>query len=245
MAGHSKWANIKHRKGAQDAIRGKIFAKFSKEIMVAAARGGGDLDTNAALRLVVSKARAKSMPKANIEKAIAKATGSSKEGIDFKEIIFSGSLSGGAQVLVITLTDNINRVTANIQAYFKKAGGTTGKQGVIPYVFDQKGIIEIKKDLIDEETLMIYSLENGAEDFVSTNELYEIYVKPTDFSNFKEKIDKEFNLEYETAEVTYIPNSEVVLTKEKTEVILNHIEKMEDDEDIQEVFHNIDLSVLE
>ncbi|UVD81443.1 YebC/PmpR family DNA-binding transcriptional regulator [Mycoplasma iguanae] len=246
MAGHSKWANIKHRKGAQDALRGKIFAKFSKEIMVAAARGGGDIESNAALRLIVSKARTKSMPKANIEKAIAKATGSSKEGIDFKEIIYSGSLPGGVQVLVLGLTDNTNRITSNIQAYFKKAGGQIGKQGTIPYVFKQRGLIEIKKDAVDEETLMMFALDNGAEDFISEDvENYEIYSNPSDFMTLKEALDKEFSLEYITAEVTYIPEMEVDLSKESTEKLLNHIEKMEDDEDVQEVFHNINLSVLE
>lgn len=247
MAGHSKWANIKHRKGAQDALRGKIFAKFSKEIMVAAARGGGDIETNAALRLVVSKARAKSMPKANIEKAIAKATGSSKEGMNFKEVIYSGTLSDGVQVLILCLTDNINRVTSNVQAYLKKAGGVVGKQGSIPYVFDKKGVVEIEKSLVDEEKLMFFALENGADDFVSEvdSENYQIYVDPAKFATLKEALDIEFNVEYATAEVTYIPNIDVSLDKDKVERLLNHIEKMEDDEDIQEIFHNIDLSVLE
>ncbi|MGY6172014.1 YebC/PmpR family DNA-binding transcriptional regulator [Candidatus Mycoplasma pogonae] len=240
MAGHSKWANIKHRKGAQDAIRGKMFAKFSKEIMVAAARGGGDIDTNPALRLAVSKARAKSMPKANIEKAIAKATGSSKDGNDFKEIIYSGTLSGGIQVLLLCLTDNVNRVSANIQSYFRKAGGSIGKQGAIPYIFQQRGIIEIKKDLVDEETLMLFALDNGADDFVSEDaEVYEIYTSPSKFMQLKEALDQEFNLEYETAEVTYIPDSEVELSSEQAEKLMAHIEKMEDDEDVQEVWHNI------
>ncbi|MBN3534681.1 YebC/PmpR family DNA-binding transcriptional regulator [Mycoplasma procyoni] len=244
MAGHSKWANIKHRKGAQDAIRGKIFAKFSKEIMVAAAKGGGDIETNPALRLVVSKARAKSMPKANIEKAIAKATGASREGVDFKEIIYSGTLAGGVTFLVICLSDNMNRVTSNIQALFRKAGGQVGKQGAIPYVFDQKGVLEIEKNLANEEELMMFALEAGASDFVSENEYYEIYTEPGDFLKVKAELDKQYNFEYKTAEVTYIPNQEVALDEEKTKKLLEHIEKFEDDEDVQEVFHNMDLSVL-
>ncbi|UWD33905.1 YebC/PmpR family DNA-binding transcriptional regulator [Mesomycoplasma molare] len=244
MAGHSKWANIKHRKGAQDAIRGKIFAKFSKEIMVAAAKGGGDIDTNPALRMVVSKARAKSMPKANIEKAIAKATGASKEGIDFKEVIYSGTLAGGVNFLVICLTDNMNRVSANVQSLFKKAGGQIGKQGSIPYVFDQKGILEIEKSLVDEEELMLFALENGADDFKSENEFYEIYSSPSNFLELKNAIDKKYGFEYKTAEVTYIPNQEIQLDKEKTQKLLEHLEKFEDDDDIQEVFHNMDLSVV-
>ncbi|WGI36278.1 YebC/PmpR family DNA-binding transcriptional regulator [Mesomycoplasma lagogenitalium] len=244
MAGHSKWANIKHRKGAQDAIRGKIFAKFSKEIMVAAARGGGDIETNPALRMVVSKARAKSMPKANIEKAIAKATGASKEGADFKEVIYSGTLAGGVTFLVICLTDNMNRVVSNIQSLFKKAGGQVGKQGSIPYVFDQKGILEIEKNNIDEEELMMFALENGADDFKSENEFYEIYCEPSNFLNLKNALDQQYNFEYKTAEVTYIPNQEIALDEEKTKKLLEHIEKFEDDEDVQEVFHNMDLSIL-
>ncbi|WP_033160908.1 YebC/PmpR family DNA-binding transcriptional regulator [[Mycoplasma] collis] len=245
MAGHSKWANIKHRKGAQDAIRGKIFAKFSKEIMVAAAKGGPDPESNSTLRLAIAKAKAKSMPKANIDKAISKATGNSKEGSSFKELIYSGTITGGVTFLVIGLTDNINRTTSNIQSLFKKANGTLGKQGTIPYVFDQLGLLEIDKKLIDEESLMLFALENGASNFEANDEVYEIYCEPSNFLKLKKALDNEFNLEYKTAEVTYIPNQYIHLEKEKTEKILEHVEKFESDDDIQEVFHNVDLGVLE
>lgn len=156
MAGHSKWANIKHRKGAQDALRSKMFAKFSKEIMVAAAKGGSDLNSNSALRLVVAKAKAKSMPKANIDKAIAKATGSGKEGIQYKEIWYSGNLPYGVSIIVQILTDNVNRAISNLQAIFKRANGQIGKQNSIPYIFEQKGYFEFAKTGINEDELMLF-----------------------------------------------------------------------------------------
>ncbi|MXR33826.1 YebC/PmpR family DNA-binding transcriptional regulator [Mesomycoplasma hyopneumoniae] len=239
MAGHSKWANIKHRKGAQDALKAKIFNKFSKEIMVAVAKGGSDPNSNPALRLIISKARAKSMPKSNIEKAIAKGEGSTSNGENFKEIIYSGTLSHGISVIVVILTDNINRAIASLQALFRRANGQIGKQNSIPYLFEQKGYLEIEKNNLDEDDLMLFSLDNGAEDFQSDGENYMIYCQPRKISELKNEIEKKFSPNFRAVEISYFPNEWVELDQENTEKILNQIDNFLDDEDIQNVYHNL------
>lgn len=256
MAGHSKWANIKHRKGAQDAARAKLFAKFAKEIMVAAAKGGPDLSSNASLRLAVSKAKAKSMPKANIENAIAKGAGTGKSASDsFKEIIYSGNLKHGIILLVICLSDNYNRVSSDIQHLFKKANGTIGKAGSIPFNFERKGVLELQiENLQDDrkEELEAIILDSGAEDYEIDEDGYvTIYTNPSNFDdvknyievNFIDKNNKEYN--FETAEVTFVSNDKVELSKEDAEQFVATIERFEDHDDVQEVHHNVDLSVLE
>ena len=244
MAGHSKWANIKHRKGAQDAARAKLFAKFAKEIMVAAAKGGPDLGSNAALRLAVSKAKAKSMPKANIENAIAKGSGTGKNSSDsFKEIIYSGNLRHGIILLVICLSDNYNRVSSDIQHLFKKANGTIGKQGSIPYNFERKGILELKIDQAKLEELEMIIMDSGAEDYEVDEEGYVvIYTDPSEFDNVKTKIEASGYNDFETAEVTFISNDKVQLSKEDEEQFIATIERFEDHDDVQAVYHNVELS---
>lgn len=242
MAGHSKWANIKHRKGAQDALRSKIFAKFSKEIMVAASKGGPDLNSNSALRLVVAKAKAKSMPKANIDKAIAKATGAGQEGANFKEFFYSGNLPHGVSVIVEILTDNVNRAISNLQALFKRANGQIGKQNSIPYMFEQKGYIEIAKKDISEDELMLFVLDNGATDFLVDSESYEVFCEPSSLTSLKAALESEYkDIEFLSVEVNYFPNEKVELTEKDTEDLLNKIDTFLDDDDIQNVFHNIKL----
>lgn len=243
MAGHSKWANIKHRKGAQDAKRAQLFNKFSKEIIVAAQMGGGDVNTNSALRLAVTKAKAQSMPKKNIENAIAKGAGE-KGGATYFEASYGGNVSG-VSFLVNCLTDNSNRLAANIQFYFNKAGGAVSGVSAVSYIFDRKGVLELAKANIDEETLMMQAIEAGAEDFEATDESYLIYTEPASFSDVKENLEKLGYTEFTTAEVKYLPNQEVVVPKEKAEAILEFIDKLEDDEDIQVVYHNLDASSLD
>lgn len=243
MSGHSKWANIQHRKGAQDAKRGVIFQKLSKEIYVAAALGGPDPAMNPSLRLAVSKAKAQSMPKSNIEKAIAKASGKNSDASNFKEYIYWGTLSGGAVVLIKCLTDNFNRLSSNVKAYFNKHGGTLGKSG-LPYVFDNKGLIELKKGLVDEDELMMFAIENGADNIdTDDDEIISITCEPSVFQSLSESIEKEFNIEkFENSSVTYIPNLYVELDEEKATKIQNSLDILEEDEDIQEVFHNIEVA---
>ncbi len=245
MAGHSKWSNIKHRKGAQDAMRSKIFAKFSKEIMVAASLGGPDINSNSSLRLAVNKAKAKSMPKVNIEKAIEKGSGSGSSGANFKEIMYSGNLRHGIILLVTCLSDNYNRVSAELQFLFKKANGLIGKAGSIPYNFIRCGILEIKIDEKDEDSITMLAIESGATDVKFEDNYLTIYTDSSNLNNVKDDIEKLGIKKFETAEVTYICPEKITLSIEDTEQFLNTLERFEDNEDIQEVFHNVDLSVLE
>ena len=240
MAGHSKWANIRHRKGAQDAARAKRFAKFSKEIMVAAAQGGPDLETNSSLRLAVAKAKAQSMPKKNIESAIAKATGSG-DAASFKEISYGGNVSG-VTFLVKYLASNENKVAAEIQHLFSKAGGSVTGASAVGYVFDRKGVLEIPNTYGDEDTVMMMALEAGAEDFEAGEATYFVYTDPSSFSVVKEALEKQGIEEFKTAEVKYLPNMEHKVTPEKAQKILTFIEKLEDEDDIQDVYHNLDVS---
>ncbi|MDW2933270.1 YebC/PmpR family DNA-binding transcriptional regulator [Mesomycoplasma ovipneumoniae] len=240
MAGHSKWANIKHRKGAQDALKAKIFNKFSKEIMVSVAKGGPDPNSNPSLRLIISKARAKSMPKSNIEKAIAKGQGATSEGQTFKEIIYSGTLSNGISLIVTILTDNVNRSVSSLQALFRRANGQIGKQNSIPYLFEQKGYLEIDKtDQINGDDLMMFVLENGGDDFQEDEESYLIYCEPRAIQDLKSAIENNFIVNFSAVEISYFPNSWVELDQEGTEKILNQIDNFLEDDDIQNVYHNL------
>ncbi|MBR3259679.1 MAG: YebC/PmpR family DNA-binding transcriptional regulator [Mycoplasmataceae bacterium] len=246
MAGHSKWANIKHRKGAQDAARAKLFAKLSKEIMVAAAKGGPDLSSNANLRLAVSKAKAKSMPKSNIENAIAKGSGSSKSsGDSFKEIIFSGNLRHGIILLVICLSDNYNRVSSDIQFLFKKANGTIGKTGSIPFNFERKGVLELQFRKENQEDLEMIIMDSGADDYEIIDDYINIYVNPSNFDSVKSKLEEAGYSNFETAEITFVSSDKVKLEKEDMDQFLATLERFEDNDDVQEVYHNVDLSTLE
>ncbi|WKX02320.1 YebC/PmpR family DNA-binding transcriptional regulator [Candidatus Mycoplasma mahonii] len=242
MAGHSKWANIRHRKGAQDAFRSKEFAKLSKEVMVAAALGGNDPDTNASLRLAISKARAKSMPKKNIEKAISKGSGE-VDASSFKEIIYAGNVRG-ISFLINCLSNNVNRVAANMQSYFNKAGGSLSGPSSVHYIFDRKGILEFSQSKLNEEETMMMAIEAGADDFISTENTFIVYTEPNVLQTVKDILEENSISEFITAEVAYVPNQEVKLPFEKANKIIAFIDKLEDDEDIQEVFHNLDADSL-
>ncbi|UUM19345.1 YebC/PmpR family DNA-binding transcriptional regulator [Mycoplasma sp. 1018B] len=245
MAGHSKWANIKHRKGAQDAARGKIFQKLFKEIYVAATLpAGADPDTNPSLKLAISKAKSKNMPKANIERALAKAKGESKEGSSFVETLFNATITGGATFLIKTLSDNMNRTKSQMTMYFNRQNAILGKTGQIPFQFDHKGILEISKNNIDEENLTLVALDNGAEDIEITEESYVITTLPENFTQCKIALEDALNIsDFLQCEVTYLPNSTVSFDAEKTQKLSEFIDLLEDDDDVQEVFHNIELNI--
>ncbi|MGX9340101.1 YebC/PmpR family DNA-binding transcriptional regulator [Mycoplasma sp. 2261] len=239
MSGHSKWATTKHHKAAMDSKRAQMFQKFSKEIIVAATIGGPDPDSNPALKLAIAKAKAKSMPKANIEKAISKVSGGSKEGANFQGYLYSGTAFGGINFVVSCLSNNFNRLSSNIKHYFNKYNGQLGKQGTVPYVFDQKGLIEFPISLASEEEVMTTVLEAGAEDFKVEDDLYVIITHPSDFQKVKQSLDEILKIDnYSTAEVTYIPNSEVEIDEEKMGQLEKFVDLLEDDEDVQEVWHN-------
>ncbi|MGC7164564.1 YebC/PmpR family DNA-binding transcriptional regulator [Metamycoplasma hominis] len=239
MSGHSKWATTKNHKAAVDAKRSQMFQKFSKEIIVAATLGGPDPDSNPSLKLAIAKAKAKSMPKANIEKAIAKVAGGSKEAANYQSYLYSGTAFGGVNFIVSCLTDNFNRLSSNIKHFFSKHNGQLGKQGIIPYVFDQKGLIEFPSNVSSEEETMMTVLDAGAEDFRNEDGTYTIITSPSAFQKVKQALDETFKIEnYTTAEVTYIPNTEIEVDEEKASQIEQFVDFLEDDEDVQEVWHN-------
>ncbi|WP_324672527.1 YebC/PmpR family DNA-binding transcriptional regulator [Mycoplasma sp. 888] len=239
MAGHSHAANIAHRKGAQDAARGKIFQKLSKEIFVAA-RLGADPDTNPALKLAIAKAKSKNMPKDNIERAIAKAAGD-KNANAFIETVFNATVGGGATFIVVTLSDNLNRVKSNIQSYFNKQNATLGKTGQIPYPFRKLGIIEITKELVNEDDLMEVALENGSEDVETYDESFVLTTLPENFTDLKNAIEDKFGqIDFIQCEVTYVPDMYVEYDQEKKDKLLEFADKLKEDDDVQDVYHNIE-----
>ncbi|MFS0647122.1 YebC/PmpR family DNA-binding transcriptional regulator [Siminovitchia sp. 179-K 8D1 HS] len=239
MAGHSKWKNIQRRKNAQDAKRGKVFQKLAKELYVAAKSGGGDPETNPALRLVVDKAKAANMPNDNIKRAIDKAAGS-QNAEHYEEIIYEGYGPGGAAVMVMCLTDNKNRTASNVRHAFTKNGGNLGETGCVSYMFDRKGYLAIDRneyDEIDEEELLLQAIEAGAEDMETSEEAFEIYTEPENFMAVKENLE-EAGFTFMTAEMTMVPQTDASLTEEQEEKLDNLIDMLEDDDDVQEVYHN-------
>lgn len=240
MAGHSKWSNIKHRKGAQDAKRGKLFQKLVKEIYTAAKNGDPDPETNGALRLAVDKAKANNMPNDNIERAIKRASDPA-ESANYSEIIYEGYGPNGIAILVETLTDNTNRTTSNVRVAFDRNEGSLGEKGSVNYMFERKGYIAIEREGldIDEDTMLMEALEAGAEDINTMDEVFEIYTAREEFTSVRDALEKKFKLAQ--AELTMVPNLFVNLAEDKKEVFENLIETLEEDDDVNEVYHNADL----
>ncbi|HFD1744700.1 TPA: YebC/PmpR family DNA-binding transcriptional regulator [Enterococcus faecium] len=235
MSGHSKWHNIQGRKNAQDAKRGKVFQKLSREIYVAAKAGGPDPSMNPALRLVVDKAKAANMPNDNVERAIKKAT-SAVDETNYDEITYEGYGPGGVGILVHALTDNRNRTATNVRVAFTRNGGSLGETGSVSYLFDRKGYIAIERDglTVDEETMFEDVLEAGAEDLQTSPEVFEIYTAPEDFAAVRDELEKEFTLAQ--AELTMIPQTTIDLNEEQKEQLERLVDKLEDDDDVSEVF---------
>ncbi|RWR11161.1 YebC/PmpR family DNA-binding transcriptional regulator [Siminovitchia fortis] len=238
MAGHSKWKNIQNRKNAQDAKRGKVFQKLAKEIYVAAKSGGGDPDTNPGLRLVIEKAKSANMPNDNIKRAIDKAAGN-QDAEHYEEIIYEGYGPGGAAVMVSCLTDNKNRTASNVRHAFTKNGGNLGESGCVSYLFDRKGYLAIERSGLDadEDELLLQAIEAGAEDMETSEEVFEIYTEPENFMAVKESLENE-GFEFATAEVTMVPQTEAELDEEQQEKLEKLIDMLEDDDDVQDVYHN-------
>ncbi|MBW2185615.1 MAG: YebC/PmpR family DNA-binding transcriptional regulator [Deltaproteobacteria bacterium] len=239
MAGHSKWANIKHRKGAQDAKRGKVFTKMIKEITVASKIGGGDLDMNPRLRTAVDKAKAGNMPKDTIERAIKKGTGD-LDGVNYEEGTMEGYGPGGVAVLVEILTDNRTRTVADVRHCFTKQNGSLGVDGSVAFLFDRKGVISFGNE-VDFDTIFEIALENGAEDVKDEGDSYEVITEPTDFIAVRDALT-ESNLEFTSAEVTMLPQNQVDLDITKADQMLKLMEKLEDNDDVQNVYTNADFS---
>lgn len=237
---HSKWSNIKHRKGAQDAKRGKLFMKLAREIFMAAKQGGGDEETNPALRIAADKARSNNMPKDNIERAVKKATGD-LEGVNYEEFTYEGYGPGGVAVMVKVLTDNKNRTAGEVRHAFSKNDGNLGENGCVAFMFNRSGYLVIDRSTTDadEEEMMLEVIEAGAEEMETTEESFEIYTEPETFSDVKASLE-ESGYAFSTSEVTMIPETYTELEEEGVEKMLKLIDMLEDNDDVQEVYHNLD-----
>ncbi len=238
MSGHSKWATIKRKKGANDAQRGKIFTKIGRELAVAVKAGGPDPDTNAKLKDVISKAKSNNMPNDTIMRSIKKASGDTNAD-NYEDIVYEGYGPKGIAVIVETLTDNRNRTAADMRHYFDKFGGNLGTSGCVMFMFDQKGVIVIENtDSINEEKIMMDALEAGADDVDMQDDCFEITTAPSDFSAVRDAIEG-LGYEIAQAEIQYVPQTEVTLTEEgdikNMEKLIDHLE---DCDDVQYVWHN-------
>lgn len=238
MAGHSKWANIKRRKGAQDAKRGKIFTKLIKEITVAAKMGDPDPDVNPRLRLAVDKAKAQSMPKDTIQRAIDKASGA-LDGDDYENITYEGYGPSGVAVLVECLTDNRNRTSADIRHAFSKHGGNLGTSGSVAYQFTRKGVFTFPKESVDEDTLMLQGLEGGAEDVEDADEIWTVTCAFEDYDSCKKALE-ELGIEEMTSELMQQADNTVALSKEDSEKVLRLVDHLDDLDDVQDTWTNAD-----
>ena len=239
MSGHSKWATIRHKKGAQDAKRGKIFTKLIKEITVAARLGGGEEESNPRLRQAVLKAKGENMPKDNIERAIKKGTGE-LEGVDYQEITYEGYGPGGVAIMVDTMTDNRNRTAADIRSIFSKGGGNLGENGSVSYMFKRKGIIAYSTEQYSEDQILEQALEGGAEDVSTEGDSIEVTTEPEDFEDVL-KVMQEAGFEHSSASISKIPDATVSLDAEGTRKALKLIENLDDHDDVQEVSTNLDI----
>lgn len=242
MAGHSKWANIKHRKAKVDAQRGRLFTKLGRAILVAARSGGGDPETNPALKIAIARAREANMPMENINRLIARATGGT-EGENFEEVSYEGYAPGGVAILLKALTDNRNRTTSEIRHIFSKNGGSLGEAGCVAWMFEMKGLISIPRDgaTFDEEELMLSLIEAGAEDVREEQGSIEVITSPADVERFKELLEEK-GIKYTVAEATMLPKTTVSITdRETAEKVLRLLDALEDHDDVQNVYANFDI----
>ncbi|MBE6013451.1 YebC/PmpR family DNA-binding transcriptional regulator [Anaeropeptidivorans aminofermentans] len=238
MSGHSKFANIKHKKEKNDAQRGKIFTRLGREIAVAVKSGGPDLSVNSKLRDIVAKAKSSNMPNDTIERSIKKAAGD-LNGVNYESIVYEGYGPNGVAVIVEILTDNRNRAAANVRNAFTKGGGNMGTTGCVSFMFDEKGLIMVEKDdNIDEDELMMLALDSGAENFEAVEEGYEIVTLPEDFSSVREAFEKA-GIPMVSAEVTMIPQTYTEINNEDDIKKMNKLLALLDEEDdVQNVYHN-------
>lgn len=241
MSGHSKFSNIKHKKEKNDAVKGKIFTKIGREIAVAVKEGGPDPNANSRLKDIIAKAKANNMPNDTIERSIKKAAGDAN-AVNYEPVTYEGYGPNGTAIIVEALTDNKNRTAANVRSAFAKGNGNVGTTGCVSFMFDRKGQIIIDKNECDlkADDLMMLALDAGAEDFVEEEDSYEVITDPDSFSEVREKLENE-GIPMVQAEVTMIPQTWVELTNEQDIKNMNRIlELLEEDDDVQEVYHNWD-----
>src|SRR5713101_355544 len=245
MSGHSKWATIKHKKGAQDKARGKLFAKLLRQVEVAAREGGGDPDTNPTLRTMFQKARDASVPMDTIERAIKRGTGE-LEGVRYEQVTYEGYAPCGVAVIVECLTDNRNRTGSDVRSLFTKNGGSTAEPGAVAWQFDRKGVIVMPKK-VSEDDLMVAALDAGLEDIKDSGDTWEVSTSPQDLAAVRKALE-DAGISFDSADVTMVPSTSVPLTNEAdVRKVLRLIDMLEDLEDVQNVYSNFDIpdSVLE
>ena len=240
MSGHSKWHNIAAKKGKADAARGKVFTKLGRELLIAVKQGGPDPAGNSKLKDVIAKCKAANMPNDTINNAIKKASGEG-DSANYEEVVYEGYGPNGVAVIVNANTDNRNRTAADVRHVFDKAGGNLGTTGCVSYMFEKKGVIVIEKEStsMSEDDLMLLAIDAGAEDFEAQDECYEITTAPENFSAVREELEKN-NLEFVEAEVRMVPNTYVKLSEKDAERMENFLEKLDDLDDVSDVYHNWD-----
>jgi len=241
MSGHNKWSSIKHKKGAADAKRGKIFTKIIKEIIVAARAGGGDPEMNPRLRTAVAAAKAANMPKDNIERGIKKGTGD-LDGVSYEEYSYEGYGPGGTAIMLDIMTDNKNRTAADIRHIFSKGNGNLGENGCVAWIFETKGVIICERAKVDAEALFELALEAGAEDVIDEagEEIIEIYTAPESFEDVRQELERA-GVEMASAAVDKIPSNTVDLKGKHAEQMLRLMDNLEDCDDVQKVYSNFDI----
>ncbi len=241
MAGHSKWANIKHRKQKQDKKKGKLFSKLSRKITVAAREGGGDPEMNADLAFAIEKAKDNDMPKENIERAIKRGTGE-LEGVDYKEFTYEGYGPGGVALYFDIMSDNRNRTASELRHILSEHGGNLGEEGCVAWMFDRKGqiLIDLNSTDLDQEEVMMEAIEAGAEDIETEDNLVTVYTEVKKFQDVKKELEKK-GFELVESDLAMVPNNTIELEKSNAKKMLNLMEELEDHDDIQEVYSNFDI----
>ena len=243
MSGHSKWANIKHKKGKQDAIKGKIFTKVGRELIVAAKMGGGNPETNFRLKVAIQKAKSVNMPNDNIQRAIQKGAGAA-DSDSFEELTYEGYGPGGSAIMINVLTDNRNRTAGEIRHIFSKNGGNMGETGCVGWMFKQKGLLVLNRENLElsEDDLMLLALDKGVEDLnFDDDEEIEIYTDPSEFQNVKEGLEEE-GLEFDSAEISMIPDTNVQITDpEQARLLLRLLNTLDEHDDGQNTFTNLEI----
>ena len=241
MSGHSKWSSIKHKKGAADAKRGKLFSKLTRAIIVASREGGPDPDANATLATAIQKARDNSMPKDNSERAIARGAGASPDGESYETVTYEGYGAGGVAVFVEALTDNRNRTAAEVRHVFAKSDGNLGTSGAVAWLFERKGVVIVSADAADEDELMLVAADGGAEDVDLDGSSYQVTASPDDLAAVRAALDAA-GIAYESAELTMLPKTTVAIEDEGTaKKLLRLMDALEENDDVQAVYANFDI----
>lgn len=241
MSGHSKWVNIRIKKGKMDALRGKAFTRLAKEIIAAARAGGGDPNSNLRLRNAIQKAKEASMPADNIKRNLQRGTGE-LEGAQFEEITYEGYGPGGVAVMVQCMTDNRNRTAPDVRSTFRSHGGNMGETGCVGYMFDHKGVITVEKSVADEDTVMMAALDAGAEDVKADDEdVYEIFTAPADVYTVKEALDAA-GIAVQDAEARMVPQNTVAVTGKDAQQVMKLLDELEENDDVQAVYSNVEFS---